>query len=120
MKRGEIWTVAGGSAYAGKPRPVLVVQTDDFDATDSITVCLLTTHAIDAPLFRVAIGPTSDNGLNDPSFAMTDKITTVPRERLGRRLGAVRSTAMAPINQAMLVFLGLAGVARGSGTNAKS
>ena len=112
MKRGEIWTVAGGSAYAGKPRPVLVVQTDDFDATDSITVCLLTTQAIDAPLFRVAIGPTPDNGLNEPSFAMADKITTLPRGRLGKRLGALKPTAMAPVNQAMLVFLGLAGVGR--------
>lgn len=113
MKRGEIWTAAGGPTYAGKPRPVLVVQTDDFDATGSVTVCLLTTEAIDAPLFRVAIGPTPDNGLNEPSFAMADKVTTLPRGRLGKRLGALKPTAMAPVNQAMLVFLGLAGVARG-------
>ena len=112
LKRGEIWTAAGGPAYAGKPRPVLVVQADNFDATDSITICLLTTEAIDAPLFRVAIGPTPDNGLNEPSFAMADKVTTVPRERLGKRLGALKPAAMAPVNQAMLVFLGLAGVAR--------
>ena len=120
MKRGEIWTASGGPDYAGKPRPVLVVQADDFPDTGSVTVCLLTTHAIDAPLFRIAIEPTADNGLNEPSFAMTDKITTLPRERLGKRLGAFKPSAMAPVNQAMLVFLGLAGVARGSGTNAKA
>ena len=26
MKRGEIWTVTGGSGYAGKPRPVIVLS----------------------------------------------------------------------------------------------
>ena len=39
MKRGEIWTVAGGAAYAGKPRPAVIVQDDRFDANDSIVVC---------------------------------------------------------------------------------
>ena len=112
MKRGEIWTVAGGSGYAGKPRPMLIVQDDQFDSTGSITICLLTTHAIDAPFFRIPIEPDADNGLRQPSIAMTDKITTLPRTRLGKRLGALKPTAMAPINQAILVFLGLAGSAR--------
>ena len=113
MKRGEIWTVAGGSGYAGKPRPMLIVQDDQFDSTGSITICLLTTHAIDAPFFRISIEPDADNGLRQPSIAMTDKITTLPRTRLGKRLGALKPTAMAPINQAILVFLGLAGSVRG-------
>jgi mRNA-degrading endonuclease toxin of MazEF toxin-antitoxin module len=42
MKRGDIWTVAGGKDYAGKPRPVVIVQDDSFDATDSITICAFT------------------------------------------------------------------------------
>ena len=61
----------------------------------------------------IAIGPTPDNGLREPCFAMADKITTIPRTRLGKRLGTLKPTAMAPINQAILVFLGLAGSARG-------
>ena len=52
MKRGDIWTVAGGKDYAGKPRPVVIVQDDSFDATDSITVCAFTTDETEAPLFR--------------------------------------------------------------------
>ena len=113
MKRGEIWTVAGGPGYAGKPRPMLIVQDEQFDSTGSITICLLTTHAIDAPYFRIAIEPDADNGLRHPCFAMTDKITTLPRERLGKRLGKLKPTAMAPVNRAILVFLGLAGSTRG-------
>ena len=113
MKRGEIWTASGGPDYAGKPRPVLIIQDEQFDSTGSITTCPLTTHARDAPLFRIAIEPTPDNGLREPCFAMADKITTIPRTRLGKRIGTLKPTAMAPINQAMLVFLGLAGSGRG-------
>lgn len=43
MRRGDIWTVACGRDYAGKPRPVAIVQDDSFDATASITVCAFTT-----------------------------------------------------------------------------
>jgi mRNA-degrading endonuclease toxin of MazEF toxin-antitoxin module len=32
VKRGEIWTAAGG-VYASKPRPSLIIQDDRFDAT---------------------------------------------------------------------------------------
>ena len=53
MRRGEIWTVAGGKDYAGKPRPVVIVQDDSFDATDSITVCAFTTDKTGAPLVRL-------------------------------------------------------------------
>jgi len=109
LKRGEIWTASGGPDYAGKPRPVLIVQDDRFDATGSITVCLITSHPIDTALFRVPIEPGDETSLRAPSFAMADKITTMSRGRLGERIGAVKASAMAPINQAMLVYLGLAG-----------
>ena len=35
MRRGDIWTVAGGKDYAGKRLPVVIVQDDSFDGTDS-------------------------------------------------------------------------------------
>jgi len=53
VRRGEIWTVAGGRDYAGKPRPAVIVQDDNFDATASITLCAFTTDETDAPLFRL-------------------------------------------------------------------
>ena len=61
MKRGEIWTVAGGSDYAGKPRPAVILQDDAFDATASITICPFTSHAVDAPLLRLRIEPSKQN-----------------------------------------------------------
>jgi len=79
VKRGEIWTVAGGKDYAGKPRPVVIVQDDRFDRTDSITVCAFTTDPTDAPLFRLIVEPDSGNGLRAICRLMADKITSVPK-----------------------------------------
>ena len=108
MKRGDIWTVAGGKDHAGKPRPVVVVQDDSFDATDSITICALTTDETEAPLFRLVVQPTDRNGLRLACRIMVDKITTVPKSKVGARAGRLDDEDILRLNQAMLVFLGLA------------
>lgn len=108
MKRGELWTVAGGPEYAGKPRPAVVLQSDAFGATASITLCPLTTHAVDAPLIRVAIEPSSRNGLEIASHAMIDKITTVSKSKLAHRIGSLAGEDMRRISSAVVVFLGIA------------
>jgi mRNA interferase MazF len=108
MKRGEVWTVAGGPDYAGKPRPAVIVQDDAFADTASVTVCALTTTALPASLARIAIDPSPFNGLRAPSQAMADKVTTVPRAKLGRRIGRLSDADMVRFDRALLVFLGLA------------
>lgn len=108
MKRGEIWTVAGGADYAGKPRPVVIVQDDAFDGTHSITVCAFTTDETEAPLFRLLIDANDRNGLRSPSRLMVDKIVTVPKPKLGSRIGHLDDGDVTRLNQAVLVFLGLA------------
>ncbi len=108
MKRGEIWTVAGGKDYAGKPRPVVVLQDDRFDATDSITICAMTTDPTEAPLFRLPVEPNEQNGLRAPSRLMVDKITTVPKAKIGTRVGRLDDEDMLRLNRAVIVFLGLA------------
>jgi len=54
MRRGELWTVAGGADYAGKPQPIVIVQEDSFDATASITsrngICRLTPFVLQRSL----------------------------------------------------------------------
>ena len=107
MKRGEVWTLSG-SGYAGKPRPAVIVQDDRFDATASVTVCAFTTDATEAPLFRLAIEPDGQNGLRLTSRLMVDKITTVPKSRLGERVGRLPAAEMVRLNRAIAVFLGLA------------
>jgi mRNA interferase MazF len=108
MKRGDIWTVAGGKDYAGKPRPVVIVQDDSFDATDSITICALTTDETEAPLFRLVVQPTDRNGLRLACRIMVDKITTVPKSKVGARAGRLADEDILRLNHAVLVFLGLA------------
>ena len=108
MKRGEIWTMAGGSGYASKPRPVVIIQDNAFDATASIIVCLVTSEAIEAPILRLPVEPTSDNGLHQTSDLMVDKVVTIPRGRLRQRIGQLGNDDLLRLNRSLLVFLGLA------------
>jgi len=108
MKRGEIWTMAGGSGCAGKPRPVMIVQDDAFAERDSVTVCLITTDPADLPVFRIPVEPTTENGLRAASHLMVDKVTTVQRSRLGHRIGQLADDDLLRLNRSLLVFLGLA------------
>ena len=107
MRRGDIWTASGGNDYAGKPRPVVIVQDDSFDSTASITVCAFTTDETDAPLIRLLIDPNGHNGLRLASRLMADKITTVPKSKLGTRIARLDDQDIVRLNQAILVFLGL-------------
>ena len=113
MRRGEIWTVAGGSAYVGKPRPAVIVQDDRFDANDSIVVCPLTTDLTSAPIFRLPVEPSSRSGLRATCRVMVDKLTAVPRRRVGQRLGSLTSDEVKTLNRALFVFLGLSETERG-------
>ena len=108
MRRAEVWTVSGGGEYTGKPRPAVIVQDDHFD-TDSVVLCPFTTDTTDAPLFRLLIEPDAGNGLEAPSRIMVDKITTVRRSRLGKKVGALDDPNVLRLNRAIVVFLGIAG-----------
>lgn len=109
MKRGEIWTVAGGGDVTGKPRPAVILQHDAFNGTDSVTICAFTSDPTDLPLFRVLVQPSPTNGLTAASRLMVDKITTVSRRRLGLYIGVLERRDLQRLNQSAIVFLGLAG-----------
>lgn len=108
IKRGEIWTVSGGGNYTGKPRPAVILQDDEFAATDSVTVCPFTSESAEAPLFRVRVEPGRRNGLTTPSHLMIDKITTVRRSRIGKRTGVLSDAERGEMDRAAIRFLGLA------------
>jgi mRNA interferase MazF len=108
MRRGDIWTVAGGKDYAGKARPVVILQDDSFDGTESITICAFTTDDTDAPLFRLPVEPNERNGLRIPCHLMVDKVTTVPKSKVGAHIGHLDDEDILRLNRAVLVFLGLA------------
>ena len=108
MKRGEIWTVAGGPGYASKPRPAVIIQDDGFSETLSIAVCPLTSEPVEAPILRLLVEPTPENRLRNTSRLMVDKVTTVQRSRLGQCIDCLTDDDLLRLNRSLLVFLGLA------------
>jgi len=112
MRRGDIWTVSGGTGYGGKPRPAVVVQDDSFDMTHSITICSFTTNETDAPLYRPLLEPSKHNGLRASCRIMVDKIVSVPKARSGVRIGRLGDADILRLNRAIVVFLGLAARSR--------
>lgn len=106
VSRGDLVTVALSGDY-GKPRPALVIQADAFQTLNSVTVLRLTSELRDWPLFRITVAPTQDNGLRQLSQVMVDKAATLPREKIGRRIGRLDNDTMRQIDQALALFLGL-------------
>jgi mRNA interferase MazF len=106
MKRGDLVTVAVSGDY-GKPRPALVVQSDAFELHPSVIVLPLTSEIHDTPLFRVMAPAGKETGLLLPSQIMVDKATTVPRVKLGARIGEVDGVTMQAVEAALRGFLGL-------------
>ena len=106
MRRGELWTLRDG-AYASKACPVVVVQSDEVSGFDSVVLCLLTSYdSSDIPT-RVRVEPTAGNGLALTSYVMTDKIASVSRGLLGKRIGVLSEDDMAEVSRQLLVVLGL-------------
>ncbi len=101
--------MAGGSGYAGKPRPAVILQEDRFGLTNSVTLCALTSDPLESPLLRLPVKPSAHNGLRLECSLMLDKLTTVPRTRIGRKIGALDDPDLMRVNRGLLVFLGLAG-----------
>lgn len=100
--------MAGGPGYASKPRPAVIIQDDGFTETLSIAVCPLTSEPIDAPILRIQVEPTQENGLRNSSRLMVDKVTTIPRSRLGECIGHLADDELLRLNRSLMVFLGLA------------
>ena len=107
MKRGDLVTVAL-QGDLGKPRLALVIQSDLFEAHPSVTILPVTSDLRAAPLFRIAVNPTPDNGLSQASQVMVDKPQSVARNKIGSLLGHLDDATMLAVNRALAVFLGLA------------
>jgi mRNA interferase MazF len=109
VRRGELVTVALPGDY-GKPRPAVVVQADLFNETHaSVTVAPVTSTLVNAPLFRLAVEPSAQNGLRALSQVIVDKLTSVRRERIGATIGALEPDTLARVNRALALWLGIAG-----------
>lgn len=107
MKRGDLILVVTPGDY-GKPRPALIVQTGLFSEHPSVTICLLTSHLKQTPLFRYNVEPHTDNGLSVASDVQIDKIMTVPREKIGSVIGQLTNKQMSEITKLLALWIGIA------------
>jgi mRNA interferase MazF len=106
MRRGDLVTIALSGDY-GKPRPALVVQADAFDGLPSVTVLRVTSELQDWPLFRIIVEANQETGLQQRSQVMVDKAATMPRSRIGQRIGRLDTVTMQAVSTALARFLGL-------------
>jgi mRNA interferase MazF len=107
MRRGDLVAVAAPGDY-GKPRPALVIQSDLFEELPSVTLCLVTSELRDAPIFRITVDPTPENGLRRVSQVQVDKVLTMARERIGDTIGRLDDATMLKLNRSLAVFVGIA------------
>lgn len=108
MRRGDVVVVAASGDY-GKPRPAVIVQTDAFpESHASVIICQMTSEIAEAPDFRVAIGPSSTNGLRTRCQIMADKPVTVRRQRIGQTIGHLDREDIGRLNVALAFVMGLA------------
>jgi mRNA interferase MazF len=107
MKRGDIVTVAV-SGDCGKPRPVVIIQSDWLDKTDSILVCLISSAIRDAPFHRLTINPTPLSGLREVSQVMVDKIIAMRRDKCGQVIGRLNEAELLGLNRLLALVVGIA------------
>jgi mRNA interferase MazF len=107
VKRGDLVTIAMPGDF-GKPRPALIIQSDQFDETGTVTVLLMSSTLVDAPLIRTTMQPTPRNGLRKASQVMVDKAMSVKRERIGATIGSLDAEAMLAVTRALAVFFAIA------------
>ena len=107
MIRGDFVTIAMSGDF-GKPRPALVIQTNQFDEHATVTVLPTTRTLVAAPLFRITVTPNAENGLQQPSQVMVDKAMTVKRDKIGPVFGRIDADAMVEVERCLAVFLGIA------------
>ena len=107
MRRGDFVTIAMQGDF-GKPRPALIIQSDQFNEHASMTVLLVSSALVEAPLLRITVQPDPENGLQKPSQVMVDKAMTVKKDKLGEALGHLNAEGMLEIERCLAVFLGIA------------
>jgi mRNA interferase MazF len=106
VKRGDLVTVAISGDF-GKPRPALIIQSDRFDETGTLTVLLISGTLKDAPFIRLTVAPTPENGLRVLSQVMVDKAMSVKRERVGSPFGRLDDETVLSVTRSLAVFLGI-------------
>ena len=104
--RGDLVTVAMPGDF-GKPRPALVIQSDQFDEHPSVTLLPVTSTLVTAPLLRITLEPSEENGLRKISQVMVDKAITVKRDKVGSAIGRIDPNVLIEVERCLALFFGI-------------
>ena len=110
-RRGEVYLVNFDptlGAEIQKTRPALIVQNDVANRHSAITIVAVITSQFDHPLYptEVLIRP-PEGGLRTDSVALLNQIRSIDKQRLVRRLGALKPESMDRVDHAILISMGL-------------
>lgn len=108
LGRGDV-VIAVFPGELGKPRPAVILQPEELNEIFStVLACPLTTHLIDAPILRPIIAPNTENGLQEFSQIMAEKISPLRKEVIRQRIGQLGAGEMKRLETALLHVTGLA------------
>ena len=112
MKRGEVWWAELADPLGSAPgfrRPVLVIQSDPFNASriGTVVVAAITSNLsrADAP-GNVRLSK-SESGLSKPSVVNVSQLLTVDRAVLSRKVKTLPAAAMAAVDAGLKLVLAL-------------
>jgi mRNA interferase MazF len=108
LKRGDIVIVRQGKTDASKARPCLVVQSDALiGVSATVTVCPLTSELGGLDMFRIALSPSSGNGLRKPSEIEIDRVQHIAAASVAVVAGQAGPFAMRRVDEALRRWLDL-------------
>jgi mRNA interferase MazF len=112
MRRGEIWWATLGRPFGSAPgfgRPVVVLQTNDFNESSIRTVIVV---AITSNL-ELAAAPGNvlcrrrDTGLSKTSVVNVSQVATIDKRALVARVGALAAPKLARVEEGVRLVLGV-------------
>ena len=106
MERGSL-VAAVFSRELGRPRPALVIQSDDFQL-GMVALLPITSYLQPGLSFRIDVLPTSGNGLKRRSQVMVDRSQSVAITRIGKTIGRLDVETQHRVDLMLSLFLGLA------------
>lgn len=109
-KRGDVWLVDFGEPLGheqGFRRPAIIVSADPLNESGAglVIVVPLTTTRRDLPS-HIELEP-GTSGLPTTSYAKTEDVKSISKERLLKRYGFVDPVALPPLQRALRLILSL-------------
>ncbi len=110
-RRGEVYLVSFDPTLGveiKKTRPALVLQNDVANRYSPITIVAAISTQFEKPLYPTEVlVEAPEGGLRSASVVLLNQIRSIDKQRLVKRLGALRPATMKSVERALQISLGL-------------